>query len=226
VLLATLPLLAGCVTTQQRNERAKLVAKRLLASRKPLRLGAPAAGLRVAHVTLIRARKAGAFVVDVANDGAAPAADVPIAVGLAGHRALNRRGGLGYLETHVASIAPHGHARWVFVSRRPVPRGARPFAAVGAPDAALPGRPGTLPSLTSAADPGARVRVRVSNGGSVPQYGLPVYAFARRGSRYVAAGRATVEHLGTRATTTVPLTLVGAARGAAVETEVLPSIFR
>jgi hypothetical protein len=226
LLLAAAPLLAGCVTTQQRNERAKLSAKRLLASRRSLHLGARPADVRVTRVALIRRRRASAVVVEIANRGARPAADVPLEVGVrAGgrRRVLNRR--TEYFDNHVASIAPHGRARWVFVTRHALPHGARAYAVAGAPDASLPGRPSALPSLTSTAAPGRPLRVTVRNPGSVPQYGLPVYAFARRGGRYVAAGRAQLDHLGTRATTTIALPLVGADRGAALETEVLPSIF-
>jgi hypothetical protein len=136
---------------------------------------------------------------------------------------LNRRA--GYFDNHVASIAPHGRVRWVFVTRHALARGAHAFAVAGASDASLPGRPQVLPSLSSAAGVGKRPAVKVVNRGSVPQYGLPVYAFARRGGRYVAAGRAQLDHLGTRATATVSLSLVGAVRGAALQTEVLPSIF-
>jgi hypothetical protein len=226
LVLAATPLLAGCVTTQQRNERAKLSAKRLLASRLPLRIGAKPADVRVTSVALISRGHASAVVVELANRSARPAADVPLEVGVRGagrRRVLNRRA--GYFDNHVASIAPHGRARWVFVTRHALPHGARAFAVPGASDASLPGRPGVLPSLTSAAVAGKRPTVKVSNGGSVPQYGLPVYAFARRGGRYVAAGRAQLDHLGTRATATVSLSLVGAGRGAALQTEVLPSIF-
>ena len=224
-----MPLLAGCVTTQQRNERAKLAAKRLLASREPLQLGAPTAQVHVADVALVRDGRRSAFVVAVANRGGRPVADVPIEVGVraAGQRhSLNRRGGLGYFDSHVASIPPGGQVRWVFVTRRVVPRGARPFAVAGTPDSALPGRPEALPSVASQAVPGRPLRVTVRNRGSVPQYGLPVYAFARRGGRYVAAGRTTVEHLGTRAAATIVLPLVGAAPAGQLETEALPSVFR
>ena len=39
-------LLAGCVTTQDRNARAKLSAERQIAAREPLRVGAPQRGGR------------------------------------------------------------------------------------------------------------------------------------------------------------------------------------
>jgi hypothetical protein len=55
---------------------------------------------------------------------------------------------------------------------------------------------------------------------------MPVYALARRGGRYVAAGRATLEQLGTGASVTVPLRLVGARHGAPLELEALPTIFK
>ena len=229
LLVAVTPALAGCVTTQQRNERAKLAAKRLLTSRRPLQLGAHSADVRVAHVALIRDRRASAFVVELTNASARPAADVPLEVGVAHagrRRVLNRRRGLDYFATHIASIAPRGRARWVFVTRGSVPRGARAFAVAGEADAALPDRPQVLPPLASAAVPGRTLRVTIRNPGSVPQYGLPVYAFARRGGRYVAAGRAAVAHLGTGATATIAMSLVGPRAGATLETEALPSIFR
>jgi hypothetical protein len=228
VLLVLTPMLAGCVTTQQRNERAKLTAERLLASRKALELGAPSADVRVGAVDLIRARRASAFVVELRNSAAHPVADVPLEVGVAraGRRhVLNRRGGLDYFASHVASIAPHGRARWVFVTRRRLPRGARPFAVAGAPSASLPGRPEALPELAAAAAPGGTPRVTIRNG-RIPQYGLPVYAFARRGGRYVAAGRGAIPHVGTGGTATIPIPLVGTRAGATLETEALPSIFR
>lgn len=225
--LAITPLLAGCVTTQQRNERAKLSAERLLASRKALRLGAPSLDVRVGRVALIRARRASAFVVELVNAGGRPVADVPLEVGVArgGRRqVLNRRGGLDYFASHVASIAPHGRARWVFVTRRRLPRRARAFAVAGAPDTTLPGRPQALPELASSALGGRTPRVEVRNG-RIPQYELPVYAFARRGGRYVAAGRAAIEHLGTNRAATISISLVGAPAGATLEAEALPSIF-
>ena len=56
-------------------------------------------------------------------------------------------------------------------------------------------------------------------------FGVVLLLLALVGGRYVAAGRAQLDHLGTRATATVSLSLVGAGRGAALQTEVLPSIF-
>ena len=66
----------------------------------------------------------------------------------------------------------------------------------------------------------------VRNASDVPQYGLPVYAVVRRGGRYVAAGAATVDDLGSRGSARVALSLIGDRRGGAITYEALPTIFR
>jgi hypothetical protein len=221
--------LAGCVSTQRLDERAQLRATRLLASRAPILVTRAAPQVRVGPVAVLRAGGATALVVTLRNVSAQALTDLPISVGYArsGRRVyLNRRAGLDYFQTHVAAIAARGTARWVLTTRRRVPRAARPFAVVGAPAAVA--RSVALPALVATAARRWRggLAVRVRNASDVPQYPLPLYAFAVRAGRYVAAGRASLGHLGTRATATVRLRLVGAARGAAVSVEALPTIFR
>jgi hypothetical protein len=231
-LLALVPL-SGCVTTQQRNERAKLSATRLLASRQPLLVTSPSPDVRVGRVTLLRGSGGTAVVVALSNGSATTLTDLPISVGVVsrGQRIyLNRRGGLEYFQTHVAAIGARARVTWVFTTSRRLPRGARPFARVGAP--ATPavshatGLPGIVASPLPASLTGRAVRVRLRNSSQIPQYGLPVYALARRGARYVAAGRATVSHLGNKAAATVQLKLIGSARGASLRSEALPTIFK
>src|SRR5439155_10091007 len=121
-------------------------------------------------------------------------------------------------ETHVAAIGAGARATWVFTTRRRIPH-RRPFALVG--DAAR--SPATLPRITVSPAPGGGALVR--NPSAVPQYGLPVYALARRGGRFVAAGRATLTQLGSGRTATVGVPLIGERRGAPLELEALPTIF-
>jgi hypothetical protein len=231
--LVTLLPLSGCVTTQQRNERATLSATRLLASRQPLVVTSRSRDVRVGHVTLVRGSGGTAVVVALANGSTTTLTDLPISVGvLSGRRRiyLNRRGGLDYFQSHVAAIGAQAKVNWVFTTSRRLPRGARPFARVGAP--ATPavshatGLPGILASPLPSSLTRGGVRVHLRNSSQIPQYGLQVYALARRGARYVAAGRATVAHVGTRAATTVQLKLIGSARGASVQSEALPTIFQ
>src|SRR5581483_4563444 len=111
----------------------------------------------------------------------------------------------------------------VFTARRLRAAHGTPYAVVGAP--AQP-PPGTLPPLAARAiSPLATsVTIHVRNPTDIPQYDLQVYALARRGTRYAAAGRATVAHLGTRQAKDLRLTLIGSTRGARLSLEVLPTI--
>ena len=217
-LLAVVALaLTGCATTQQTNERYKLRADRTLAGRKPLRVTAPGTDAGVGRVTVLRSAHGGAVVVELRNRSARALSDLPITVGI-GRAPLNARGGLNFFQTHVAAIAPGATVAWVFTTRHRIPRG-RPFAVVG--NAAR--SPAALPEIT--AKPAAKGAV-VRNATDVPQYGLPLYALARRGGRYVAAGRTTLQELGTGSSVTVPLRLIGARHGAPLELEALPTIFK
>ena len=216
--------LAGCVTTQQRNERYKLRANRTLAGRKPLLVTEPSSEVGIVGVTVVRGPRSGAVVVELANHSGRALSDLPISVGVIAHgrRAyLNRRGGLDFFQTHVAAIAPGARIAWVFTRRRPVARG-RPFAVVG--DALR--SPTRLPRIVAAPAAGRGLRVTLHNTTAVPQYGLPIYALARRGGHYVAAGRATVTELGSSATTTVGVPLVGSRRATSIQLEALPTIYR
>jgi hypothetical protein len=230
IVLAALPLLTGCATTQDRNARAKLDATRLLAARRPTVVGAPNPDVRVGKVALLHHDGAVAVVVELRNVSRLPLTDLPIAVGLrrgGRERALNGRGGLAYFQSHVAAIGPGATTAWVFTAPHLEDLSGEPYAVVGRPAQPPISAAASLPTLAVApASPlGAVVRIRIANHTQVPQYGLPVYAFARRGSRYTAAGRTTLHHLGTGAAKEVRLTLIGSTRGARLSVQSQPSIF-
>jgi len=242
--------LSGCVSTQQKNARAKLAATRLLEGRRTQRVGAPNRLVAVDSVAVVRGARRTAVVVTLRSRAAEPLTDLPVAVGVrtaSGRRVvLNARRGLGWFETHVAALDGGGRATWVFTTRRPVPSG-RPFAVVGAagggPAVASSAR--SLPAVRAtaageAASVGAavaaaggragaarpaRARVAVVNDSDVPQRDVQVYAWARRDGRWVAAGRAAVRELAPGARATVALPLVGAARPGELRAAALPTIF-
>jgi hypothetical protein len=223
-------LLTGCVTTQDRNARAKLSAERQIAAREPLRLGARNAQVDVASATLVRGRgraRTAAVVVELRSRAATPLTDLPIAVGvrLRGGKRLALNGGrnLSWFETHVAALAPGTTTVWVFTARRRVPAGARAYAQVGVPSAQPGSRASSLPRLQASDLGGGRVRVR--NASDVPQVDLPVYAVARVGGRPVAAGRASIPKLSGDSETTVSVPLVGARNAPPAQVHVLPTIF-
>jgi hypothetical protein len=225
--------LSGCVSTQRKNARAKLVAARTLGGRELPRAIERGADVRVLRVALVRGRSAGgALVVALRNRGAQPVTDVPIAVGVRardGRRTrLNARRGLDWFQTHVPAIGPGETTTWIFTTRQAVPAG-RPWAVAGIARGALATRAtGALPQVE--AQPAGRrrggaVRVALDNRSAIPQYGLQVYAVVRDGRRLVAAGKATVSHLATHAHGSARVPLFGAARGRTVWVHALPTIF-
>jgi hypothetical protein len=220
-LVATVALgaLSGCTTTQQKSARAKVVANRLLASRKPMLVTRANPDVKVESVTLLPGRRTSAVVVRLRNLRARVLEDLPISVGVRPRRWLNRRGGLDYLETHVAALAPDAEATWVFATPRRV--AGRAFARVGAGPAGS--APHGLPAVRAALGgvSGASVTARVTNASSIPQYGLGVYAVGLH-----AAGRTVIRHLGTGADTTVRIALTGPPRHGAVHLETAPSTLR
>jgi hypothetical protein len=220
-------LLTGCVTTQDRNARAKLSAERQIAAREALRLGARNPEVDVAGAAFVRTRGRTAVVVDLRSRARTPLTDLPIAVGVrtrAGKKlALNGGRNLDWFETHVAALAPGAVTTWVFTARRRVPPGARAYARVGVPASTPGSRAASLPRLQASDVGGGRVRVR--NGSDVPQVDLPVYAVARAGARYVAAGRASIPKLSGDGETTIAVPLIGARDARQTQVHVLPTIF-
>jgi len=224
---------AGCDSTQSKNARAELQAKRELASRKLPGVTRGNPSVRVERVALVRGREKGtaAIVVDLRGTAAKPQTDVPIAVGVRGRdgraRLVNAKRHLEWFQTHVPAIPARGTVTWVFKGARGIEAGDRPFAKVGRPTRPALSAASSLPRIDASAERTGRTtaRVVVENSSDVPQYGLQVYAFAKRGGRYVAAGKTQVEHLGTgqRATVSVPLT--GAARKRPLRVEAIPTIF-
>jgi hypothetical protein len=234
---ATLPLaavLTGCVSTQQIAARARLVSSRVLVSQITIQVGQANPNVTVDRVALIHTRAGTAVVVSLRNDSSATLTDLPISVGIvsgADNRVdLNRSANLDYFENHVAAVGRHSSTTWVFTTGRRVTAG-RPFARVGLPDlhpptaAALPRIDVSLRTEGST-QAGTNVDVRVSNQSGIPQYDLPVYVIAGRAGRDTAAGATELPHLGTRATTTANVTLLGAAKGAALRLIAVPTIFR
>jgi hypothetical protein len=219
--------LSGCVSTQHKNARAKLVADRTIEGRKPLWLGGRSREVRVLHVARVRGRHGGAVVVTLRNRGANALTDVPIAVGVrsAGdrRRELNGGRGLAWFQTHVPAIDAGETTTWIFTTRRTLPTG-RPYAVAGRASSA-----GALPRIAATVERAGTarraVRVTLANDSDVPQYGLQVYAVVRVQGRVVAAGTATVRHLGSRGRAGARVALFGAPGRHTARVHALPTIF-
>ncbi|HKG03966.1 MAG TPA: hypothetical protein VKB03_12360 [Conexibacter sp.] len=246
--------LSGCVSTQDKNARAKLVADRTVEGRKPLWLGGRSRDVRVLHVDRVRGRHGGALVVTLRNRGASALTDVPIVVGVRGadgrRMELNGGHGLAWFQTHVPAIGGGETTTWIYTTRRALPSG-RPWAltgraseagalpriaatAVRAPAASVAGKSGAArrAAARGAKSDAARrhlmpaaVRVALANGSDVPQFGLQVYAVVRAHGRVLAAGTATVRHLGSRGRASARVALFGAPGRHAARVHALPTIF-
>jgi hypothetical protein len=225
--------LSGCVSTQDKNERAKLRATRLLASRELPRVTDRNPDVTVRNVSLVRGRRSLAIVVDLHNGASKPLTDVPIVVGVrsAGGRtvAFNLRKRLDWFQTHVPAIPAGGTVSWVFKGRQRVKPGDRPYARVGTPASPAMSSASALPRIAarpaSESGPDA-VRVVVENTSEIPQYGLQVYALVRMRGRYVAAGKTSIEHLGTGRRTAARVPLIGRARERRAAVHAIPTIFQ
>jgi hypothetical protein len=217
--------LTGCVSTQQIAARTRLVNARVLASQTTTTVARPDPNVTVGGLTLIHARTGTAIVVPLRNTSSSTLTDLPITVGVhaRGGRELylNRSANLDYFDTHVAAIAPHAVTTWVFTTNRRL-TAAAPFATVGWPQL-HPSLTNGLPRIDASSHGGARLSV--TNASTIPQYDLPVYVVAVRGGRDVAAGRATVPHLGTHGTTTLSVSVLGSPRGATLDVIATPTIF-
>ena len=155
--------------------------------------------------------------------------DLPISIGYRGADGatayLNSGVNLNYFESHIPLIGARGRLAWVFTART-LPSGARPVALVGATAAPAAHPTAPMPQITADGRArGDRLEVALDNRSGVPQYQLQVYVVAHRAGHDVAAGDATVAHLGTDSSKTIELPLLGSLSRATVQVEALPTIF-
>jgi hypothetical protein len=226
--------LAGCTTTQHEAQRVQLDSARLRAALKSTRVTAANATVTPTSVATVTSGGKTAFVITVRNGGHKAVSDLPISVGYEGadgiRAFLNAAVNLNYFQAHLPIIAAGGSLTWVYtVSSHALPSRARLFAIVGrrpTPPALL-----TETNIRIQLDVGHvtatnSVTVHLDNPSSAPQYQLQVYAYARHGSRYVAAGNLTVADLGAGSRQRVKVPLVGVVPSANLHVEAIPTILQ
>lgn len=232
--VAVLPvavLLSGCVSTQTSAARVRLANARLVAATQPVEVLRANPEVRVGNPVLIRRRAGAAIVVSLRNDSSRALTDVPILVGVSGASGrkiyVNHAASEDYFASHVAAIGPHATTNWVFLTTRRVGAG-HPFAVAGLATLQAP-LAGALPrvdvSTRAAGEASGHLTVSVTNRSAIPQDDLPVYVVAVRAGHDVAAGQATVAQLGSHATTTLSISLLGNPGQAALRLTAVPTIF-
>jgi hypothetical protein len=223
LVVASLAVLAaavsGCATTQDANKRIDVRFDRTLTSRKPLELRGSAPAVQVVRTSVVDGKDGSAIVVVLRNRGDDPVNDLPIEVGPRGGKAINAAANVPYFQSHAPAIGPGDQATWVYVSKEKL--GSREaFARVGAPakpPITTAGQVDQLEVSDSPAKGGSSVQARVTNDTGIPQYDLDVYAVARKGGRYVAAGRAALTHLGVSKSAQLAVPLIGDAKGTRIK---------
>ncbi len=224
--------LTGCATTMQEATRLQLNAARIRTSEAATHVRSAGTAVQVLHVARVRGGGRTAFIVELRNPGRRAIADLPISVGVRGPHgrridvnALSPQED-SYFDAHLPGIAAGGTLTWVYTTRRRLPRRAGPFALVGTrPDPAVAAT-GAVPVIRTHAHGagGSELEVTLRNLSAVPQYQLQVYAVARSGSHYIAAGNLTVPHLGSQSAQTVWVPVVGNPGDAALAVQALPTI--
>ncbi|MBJ7330323.1 MAG: hypothetical protein JHC95_10525 [Solirubrobacteraceae bacterium] len=231
--VALSPALAACDSTQEKNERAKLAALREISGREPQRVTKANPDVEVVRADLVRGGGRSAVVVDLRSRAAKPITDAPIEVGVRrGSRTviLNAGKDLPWFRTHVPAIPAGGTATWVLsvpLGRRTRPTD-RAVVRVGIPGGKVVSTAVSVPKLDAAlaGAKAGKVRTRVRNTSGVTQFGLQLYAVAKTGDRYVAAGSATVGALEQDKERTVSITLTGEQGNAPLRVLAAPTIFR
>jgi hypothetical protein len=225
-LLVLAAAVSGCATSQDANKRASINADRTLASREPLVLRQTARNVQVVSTSVINGKDGSAVVVVLRNRGDDPVNDLPIEVGPEGGEPVNTRPNVPYFQSHAPAIAPGEEATWVYVSKEPL-HADRAFARVGAPPSPPLATAEHLSELeTGGSSHGSSVHAEVTNDVGIPQYDLDVYAVARKGGHYVAAGRANLDHLGVSKTARLTLPLIGDAKGAQIQVFAPQTLFQ
>jgi hypothetical protein len=218
----------------QEASRLQLNAARIRTSEVATHVRSAGTAVQIVRVARVSAAGRTAFIVEIRNPGRRAIADLPISVGVRAGRGrridVNALSSAedSYFDAHLPGIGAGDTLTWVYTTRRRLPRSARPFALVGArPDppvtaaAAVP-----VIRVRAQSRSGSQLAVTLRNLSSVPQYQLQVYAVARSGRRYLAAGNLTVAHLGSQSARTVRVPVVGSLGDAALAVEARPTILK
>jgi hypothetical protein len=217
---------SGCATTQDANKRISVRFDRTLASRKPLELKGTDPDVKIVRTAVVGGKDGSAVVVVLRNTGDSPVNDLPIEVGPQGGEPLNTAANVPYFQSHAPAIAPGDEVTWVYASKEKI-GSSEAFARVGAPASSPLTTAGHVSELdASGKSGGSSVRAEVTNDTGVPQYDLDVYAVARKDGRYVAAGRASLEHLGVSRSARLTLPLFGDAKGTQIQVFAPQTLFQ
>ena len=222
--------LIGCETTQEKSAKLERAHRKVAVAPRGLRIAQASQSIRVLSATALSTTEGTAAVVTLANSGSSQR-EVPLLISVkqsGGATVTNSESGLARSLTSVAYLPAHATVVWVDDQLTLVGRPGAVTATVGE------GKPATgiLPKITLGGhrlekEPSGEVLSgTLSNGSSVAQHELVVYAVATRGGRPVAAGRAVIASVAAGASSDFQIFLIGgSAQGTQLRLSAPPSTF-
>ncbi|HEX4437370.1 MAG TPA: hypothetical protein VH061_11320 [Solirubrobacteraceae bacterium] len=222
--------LTGCETTQEKSAKLERTHRKGAVASKGLTIAQANPDIKVLSATAVHTSEGTAVVVTVANSGSAQR-EIPLLVSVkqtGGSPISNSEAGLAHSLTSIAYVPSHGKAVWVDDQLTLIGKPGAATAKVGEGKKAK----GSVPKvelgthkLEKESDEEV-VTGTVTNGSSVPQHELVVYATATQGSRTIAAGRAVITSLAAGAKSKFQIFLIGApATSAHLTVSAPPSTF-
>lgn len=222
--------LTGCETTQEKSAKLERAHHKSTVAGQGLAISKASSTIEVLTATALHTSEGTAVAVTVANSGSAQR-EVPLLISVkqsGGSPVANAEPGLAHSLTSIAYVPSHGKAVWVDDQ----------LTLTGTPGAATAevgdGKPatGAVPKIAIGAHKleretgGELVTGTVTNGSTVDQHELVVYATATRRGHTLAAGRAVIASLTAGATSKFQIFLIGSsAAGAQLTLSAPPSTF-
>jgi hypothetical protein len=222
--------LTGCETTQEKSAKLERAHHKSAVAAQGLTISQASPTIKVLSASAVHTSEGTAAAVTVTNSGSARR-EVPLLIYIrqaGGSPISNSEPGLAHSLTSIAYVPSHGKAVWVDDQLTLTGKPGAATAKIGEGKPATGAAPKiTLGSHKLEKEPGGEVLSgTVTDGSSVAQHELVVYATATRDGRTIAAGRAVIASLAAGATSKFQIFLIGAsAAGAQLTLSAPPSTF-
>jgi hypothetical protein len=232
LLLALMPLLSGCESTQAKSARLERAGAGQLLGERGLVVRAQNRDVRAVSTSVLQDENGAAVVVVLRNRSPRPLGRVPVAIDVsgAGGRSVYRNDAPGLDPSLVEATGVPANGELVWVNDQVTPTGtpkrveARIGAEQGNDPRELPRIELTQPRLIEDRVTGVEAVGRVTNRSDVEQRRLVVSCVAQRGDRVVAAGRAIVARLAPGKSASFHVFFIGDPRGARMTVAAPPTV--
>ncbi len=229
--MALVALASGCESTQDRSARLEKTGAKQIGQEKGVVVSHQGADVKVLATAAIGSPDGAAAVVRMRNVGSRALVRLPISVNVKGGRGRslyrNDQAGLERSLVSAPLVRPGQTLWWVNdqVTADGRPRSVSATVGEGRPAGGSPPDV-VVTKVRLSVDPVSGVEAKgfVRNRSAIPQRLMPIFAVALKGGRVVAAGRAIVERLRSRASARFSVFFIGDPRGARLEVAASPTV--